>query len=175
MTAAALDAGFGADPKGTIAKAQAKAQTRASKKCDGIDVASAFPGACAATPLASLFTCIEPQVDCGVCLAVNGGDHLSHGCDTFQSGVATQLCGTPLATTHSVARQWDEEALAAIRIDLPRPPVHARNLFYTSVAMWDAWAAYDSTADAVLDKESPASSDPEHDRAIGRASCRERV
>ena len=34
--------------------------------------------------------------------------------------------------------------LAAIRIDLPRPPVHARNLFHLSAAMWDAWAAYDA-------------------------------
>jgi len=44
----------------------------------------------------------------------------------------------------SVARQWDEEILAAIRIDLPRPPVHARNLFHVSVAMYDAWAAYET-------------------------------
>jgi hypothetical protein len=46
----------------------------------------------------------------------------------------------------SVARQWDEEALDAIRIDRPRPPVHARNLFHMSAAMYDAWAAYDATA-----------------------------
>ena len=26
---------------------------------------------------------------------------------------------------------------------LPNPPVHARNLFHTSAAMWDAWAAGD--------------------------------
>ena len=31
----------------------------------------------------------------------------------------------------------------AIRIDLPRPPVHARNLFHLSAVMWDAWATYD--------------------------------
>ena len=41
----------------------------------------------------------------------------------------------------SVARQWDEELLEAIRNDLARPTVHARNLFHVSVAMWDAWAA----------------------------------
>jgi hypothetical protein len=43
----------------------------------------------------------------------------------------------------SVARRWDEALLDAIRRALPNPPVHARNLFHTSVAMWDAWAAYD--------------------------------
>jgi hypothetical protein len=48
------------------------------------------------------------------------------------------------ATT--VARLWDEQILAAIRIDLPNPPVHARNLFHLSVAMYDAWAAYDPVA-----------------------------
>ena len=46
----------------------------------------------------------------------------------------------------SVARIWNEEILAAIRIDLPHPPVHARNLFHLSVAMYDAWAAFDPTA-----------------------------
>jgi hypothetical protein len=46
----------------------------------------------------------------------------------------------------SVARIWDEEMLSAIRIDLPNPPVHARNLFHVSVAMYDAWAAYDPVA-----------------------------
>lgn len=46
----------------------------------------------------------------------------------------------------SVARRWDEALLDAIRRALPNPPVHARNLFHLSVAMWDAWAAYDPTA-----------------------------
>ena len=46
----------------------------------------------------------------------------------------------------SVARRWDEALLDAIRRALPNPPVHARNLFHMSVAMWDAWAAYDPTA-----------------------------
>ena len=53
---------------------------------------------------------------------------------------------TPLAprgTAPSVARQWKEVLLTAIRNDLARPTVHARNLYHTSAAMWDAWAAYD--------------------------------
>ena len=44
------------------------------------------------------------------------------------------------ARSGSIARRWDEQALAAIRRDLPRPTVHARNLFHVSAAMWDAWA-----------------------------------
>ena len=53
----------------------------------------------------------------------------------------------------SVARMWDEALLDAIRHALPNPPVHARNLFHVSVAMWDAWAAYDSTAHGYLVNE----------------------
>src|SRR5690242_7194985 len=50
------------------------------------------------------------------------------------------------SAAQSVARIWDERALAAIRVDTPHPPAQARNLFSLSVAMYDAWAAYDSVA-----------------------------
>ena len=53
----------------------------------------------------------------------------------------------------SVARRWDEALLDAIRRALPAPTVHARNLFQTSAAMWDAWAAYDPTASGYFVKE----------------------
>ncbi|MGZ8514304.1 MAG: vanadium-dependent haloperoxidase [Candidatus Limnocylindrales bacterium] len=62
----------------------------------------------------------------------------------------------PAAADHpewSVARRWDEALLDAIRRALPNPPVHARNLFHTSVAMWDAWAAYDPIASGYIDTE----------------------
>ncbi|MEO9475768.1 MAG: vanadium-dependent haloperoxidase [Cyclobacteriaceae bacterium] len=36
--------------------------------------------------------------------------------------------------------------MEAIRKDLARPTVHARNLFHISAAMYDAWAVYDSNA-----------------------------
>lgn len=48
---------------------------------------------------------------------------------------------------HSVAREWNEELLHAIRNDFARPTVHARNLFHSSVLMYDAWAAFDDAAD----------------------------
>lgn len=50
----------------------------------------------------------------------------------------------------SVARRWNEVALAAIRQDFARPPVQARNLFHFSVAVYDAWAAYDQGATTYL-------------------------
>ena len=68
----------------------------------------------------------------------------------------------PPAANHpewSVARRWDEALLGAIRRALPNPPVHARNLFHTSVAMWDAWAAYDPHASGYIVKEKQTASD----------------
>ena len=59
----------------------------------------------------------------------------------------------------SVARRWDEALLDAIRRAVPNPPVHARNLFHLSIAMWDAWAAYDPTASGYLFKEKPYACD----------------
>ena len=68
----------------------------------------------------------------------------------------------PPAANHpewSVARRWDEALLDAIRRALPAPTVHARNLFHTSVAMWDAWAAYDPTAVGYVVTEKVSASD----------------
>lgn len=50
----------------------------------------------------------------------------------------------------SAARMWNEELLESIRNDLARPTVHARNLFHAAVAMYDAWAAFDTTSDTYL-------------------------
>ena len=61
----------------------------------------------------------------------------------------------------SVARRWDEALLDAIRRALPNPPLHARNLFHLSAAMWDAWAAYDPTARGVFVTEKHTAPDVE--------------
>jgi hypothetical protein len=54
------------------------------------------------------------------------------------------------AQQYSVAREWNEAQLLAIRNDFARPPVHARNLYHVSLGMYDAWAAYDPIAQPVL-------------------------
>lgn len=56
------------------------------------------------------------------------------------------VLSTFAAMAQSVAREWNEVLLQNIRNDFARPTVHARNLFHTSAAMYDAWAAYDETA-----------------------------
>ncbi len=48
---------------------------------------------------------------------------------------------------HSVAREWNEALLNAIRADFARPTVHARNLFHVSAGMYDVWTVFDDTAE----------------------------
>ena len=86
------------------------------------------------------------------------------------------LAAAPAATRadQSAARQWNEQLLAAIRKDLARPTVHARNLFHVSMAMWDAWAAFDPTADTFLVHEHADASDVEaaREEAVSFAAYR---
>ena len=66
------------------------------------------------------------------------------GCDAF----------SPAKTADdrkvSIARVWNEVLLETIRADYARPTVHARNLWHTSAAMYDAWAVYDDGASTWL-------------------------
>ena len=66
--------------------------------------------------------------------------------------ITMSLPNFPVAVNaqQSVARQWNEVLLEAIRDDFARPTIHARNLFHTSMAMYDAWAAYDQLAETYL-------------------------
>lgn len=96
------------------------------------------------------------------------GVHMSDNCDLIQSSADYDFDGIPdacdecptnpdpfctppieypqVSVNHTIARQWNEMLLASIRKDFARPTVHARNLFHTSAAMWDAWSAYDDQA-----------------------------
>jgi hypothetical protein len=69
-----------------------------------------------------------------------------------------------VAADHSVARLWDEQLLRAISLDTARPTVHARNLFHLSTAMYDAWAAFDTTAQQYLHQERLTAADLEQAR-----------
>ncbi|MCI0584410.1 MAG: vanadium-dependent haloperoxidase [Chloroflexi bacterium] len=86
-------------------------------------------------------------------------------------------CAATAETEHpewSVARRWDEALLDAIRRALPNPPVHARNLYHLSAAMWDAWATYDATADGlfVTEKHTASNVGAARDEAISYAAYR---
>ena len=60
--------------------------------------------------------------------------------------IANYLPGVALSEDVSVARRWNEVLLQSIRNDWARPTVHARNLFHTSAAMYDIWAAHSDSA-----------------------------
>ncbi|MCB0975445.1 MAG: vanadium-dependent haloperoxidase [Actinobacteria bacterium] len=74
----------------------------------------------------------------------------------------------------SVARMWNEEILEGIRRSFPNPPVHARNLYHLSAAMWDAWAAYSPEAHGLFVDEDHTAADIEAARneAISYAAFR---
>ena len=80
----------------------------------------------------------------------------------------------PALADPTIARTWIEETLAAIRIDKPHPPAHARTLFHVSAAMYDAWAAYDSVALGFLHHERATAPDVDAARreAISYAAYR---
>ncbi len=62
----------------------------------------------------------------------------------------TSIYSSQAAAQQSVARQWNEVLLEAIRNDFARPTVHARNLFHISIALYDSWAVYDQTSTTFL-------------------------
>ncbi len=96
------------------------------------------------------------------------------------SGSYTDSTYTPgsvyriLQTQPTAARTWSEQILAAIRIDKPNPPVHARNLFHLGTVIYDCWAAYDTTAIGYIHHERATASDLPSARkeAISYASYR---
>src|SRR5439155_12957342 len=173
-SALALQTCVGVDT-GHLGRARHAARALVSRQCAGVALAAAAPGECAAAAPADFFACVGQQAYCGACNALNAADHVGQSCHQFTDGVATRYCGDRPVTTQSVARQWDEETLAAIRRDNPRPPVHARNLFHVSVAMYDVWATYDTTARPYLTHDRAASTDVERDRAIAISFATYRV
>ena len=79
-----------------------------------------------------------------------------------RAGVVACLVGTAAvmgatdsasAGSQSVARQWNEVLLEAIRHDFARPTIHARNLYHVSAAMYDAWSVFDANADGIFTTE----------------------
>jgi len=69
------------------------------------------------------------------------------------SACVAAVTSVPALAQQSVARQWDQTMLEGIKRDRVRPPVQARNLFHMSVAMYDAWAAYEPSAQSYFFQE----------------------
>lgn len=75
-------------------------------------------------------------------------------------------CVPSEAGGRTVARVWNETILELIRRVVPAPTEHARNLFHLSAAMWDAWAAYDPTADGFFVTEKVRAGDVAEARGV---------
>ncbi len=71
-------------------------------------------------------------------------------CNGLPTTLGVTLDITDRLENVSVARIWNETLLEAIRNDFARPTVHARNLFHTSIALYDAWAIYEERAQTYL-------------------------
>ena len=111
------------------------------------------------------------------CDATGGADGIRATDALLLLRVAVGVASPSALRCPSAARLWNEQALDAIRLDLPRPPVHARNLFHLSVAAWDAWVAYDQggAAQPLLFHEKPPvlpDADTARSTAISYASYR---
>jgi hypothetical protein len=112
---------------------------------------------------------LTPALDDG--MLVHYGDHVPpvviEDDEAIPDAGAKTVCPAAVVEAGkkgSIARRWDEQALAAIRLDLPRPPIHARNLFHLSAAMWDVWAGYDTGATGVFVRERHTAQDVEQAR-----------
>lgn len=108
-------------------------------------------------------------LSCALLIAASG----LAGCATTPPYL-TEACTRADLGGHSVARVWDDRLLELIRQVVPAPTVHARNLFHMSAAMWDAWAAYDPTADGyfVTEKLKAGDAKAAREAAISYAAYR---
>ena len=89
----------------------------------------------------------------GTLFCINGNDDCKTEEISFQVILETQEeddNNNSNNESFSTARLWNEALLNAIRKDFARPTVHARNLFHSSIAMYDSWAIYNDKASTYL-------------------------
>ncbi len=123
------------DPTGTCGDANGDGAIRATDAFIVLRLAIAFPVPATCTPL--------------VCNCTGSGNLIEADDALAVLRVAVGLDGPDDLTCPTAAHFWNEVLLDAIRRDLPRPTVHARNLFYLSIAFWDIWAIYDQETGAL--------------------------
>jgi hypothetical protein len=97
------------------------------------------------------------------------------GCGDARPPFVAEGCTRGDLGGRSVARVWDDQTLELIRQVVPAPTVHARNLFHVSVALWDAWAAYDETADGYLVNEKLRAENPDAAREAAMSFAAYRI
>jgi len=78
------------DPKGRVAKKRGRLEKRIASRCGGLNLAVAFPGACAQAP--DLGACIDRTSYCRLCRSFNAMDALDRDCDIFDDGLENLSC-----------------------------------------------------------------------------------
>ncbi|MCB9530339.1 MAG: vanadium-dependent haloperoxidase [Myxococcales bacterium] len=114
---------------------------------------------------------LSPALDAGTTCTTLEVPHWEPEPDVTVPGVCPDAAVDP-EPNGTIARRWNEQLLNSIRRDIPHPPKHARNLLHVSMAIFDAWAAYeDDVAGTVLDESHTGTSD-DVDVAISYAAYR---
>lgn len=84
-----LDA-IDADAKGKIASSRGSLDSTIAGTCDGVNLASTFPGACASAP--SFGDCVETSARCRACRRGAIGDDADADCDEFDDNLPNGSC-----------------------------------------------------------------------------------
>lgn len=70
-------------------------------------------------------------------------NEINENCSNQITSLGVKLALNLQSDDLSIARIWNEALLEAIRNDFARPTVHARNLFHSSIVLYDIWAIYE--------------------------------
>jgi hypothetical protein len=126
-----------ADTKSKILRKADKLAKDAFKKCEDassgpVDIATAFPGACAGADASGGETlatndfaqCIDERAECRVCLMLNDIDGLDVDCDSFDDGLANGSC-PPVPSIGDHKCTLDAGSSLSLHSALPLPPLAA--------------------------------------------------
>ncbi len=97
-----------ADAGGKLAKADQKLSGLLVKKCLGVILPDALPGACATT--GDLGQCLVDRAECAACRLLNAADGLARDCDVFDNGAADNTCSTCGNGVVEVGEECDDGA-----------------------------------------------------------------
>ncbi len=78
------------DTSGKLNRVENRIAKALTGPCAGVDLAAAFPGACAAAPDPG--ACVIARAACRSCLTLNAIDALAADCDSFDDGVLNTSC-----------------------------------------------------------------------------------
>jgi len=96
LVPAGITACVGDDPRGRIAKScdatGGKVRASLDASCDGVDLASAFPGRCALADSAAVAQCLHEAALCRACRGANSADALEADCDPVDDGLENGSC-----------------------------------------------------------------------------------